>query len=101
MELARRQENEDGGPWGGQELRGELKTHRACEPDGGFENKKKRTGKENRKQTYLEERRKKEILGGGPDEGREPRPGPRIVWAHPPEEIKPEIKVRVRERNGD
>ena len=49
MELARRQENEDGGPWGGQELRRELKTHRACEPDGGF-------------QTYLEERRKKEIL---------------------------------------
>ena len=45
MELARRQENEDGG----QELRRELKTHRACEPDGGF-------------QTYLEERRKKEIL---------------------------------------
>ena len=40
-----------GGPWGGQELRGELKTHRAWEPDEGFENNKKRTGKENRKQT--------------------------------------------------
>jgi hypothetical protein len=33
-----------------------------------------------------------------PDEGHEPRSGPGIVWAHPPEEIKPEIKVRVGER---
>ena len=70
----------------------------ACEPDGGFESKKKRTGKENRKQTYLEEQHKKEILGGEPDKGCEPCPGPRIIWAHPLEEIKPEIKVRVREK---
>ena len=41
MELARRQENEDGGPWGGQELRRELKTHRACEPDGELKIRKR------------------------------------------------------------
>jgi hypothetical protein len=49
-----------------------------CEPDAGFESKKKRTGKENRKQTYLEERHKKEILGGEPDKGREPTQVPEL-----------------------
>jgi hypothetical protein len=59
-----------------------LKTHRACEPDRGFE-KKRRTGKKNKKETYLE-RCETEIPGGGPDEGRKPRSEPRVDWARRP-----------------
>jgi hypothetical protein len=76
------QNRDGGGPCEGQKLRGELKTHRAREPDGGFE-KKRRTGKKNKKETYLE-RCETEIPGGGPDEGREPRSEPRVDWARRP-----------------
>jgi hypothetical protein len=58
-----------------------LETYRARKPDGG--NKKNRVRKENRKGTYLEQC-EGEIPGGGPDEGHEARPEPRVDWVHRP-----------------
>ena len=96
LKVSRYQNCNGGGPWKGQELCGKLETHRAHKPDGGFKEKNKETEKKNKRETHLEKwesRRKEEIRGGGPEEGREPRPRTKLNWACRPTSGRNKNKV--------